>query len=190
MSFERATLTKVELKTALSRACRRPHKDVHKGKLVISPLAYNGPERETNLCISPFAFLDCTGSIHIGPWCMLGPRSRVYTHDHIHAGRSRTLLETQEELGVLWQDKFLGADVWIHDGAMVLYQVTRIPDGVVVGASAVLTKNPGPYEIWAGVPARKVGERTDDAVELSAKAEAEKRFLLPESLIRAAKPGF
>lgn len=31
--------------------------------------------------------------------------------------------------------------------------------GTVVGAGAVLTKSTGEYEIWAGVPARKVGER-------------------------------
>jgi acetyltransferase-like isoleucine patch superfamily enzyme len=73
----------------------------------------------------------------------------------------RPLLVVQEKFGVLWQDKCIGADVWIHDAAIVLYQVTRIPDGVVLGAGSVLTKNPGAYEIWAGAPARKVGQRTD-----------------------------
>ena len=33
---------------------------------------------------------------------------------------------------------------------MVLYQVTHIPDGMVLGAGSLLTRNPGPYEIWAG----------------------------------------
>jgi acetyltransferase-like isoleucine patch superfamily enzyme len=37
--------------------------------------------------------------------------------------------------------------------------VTKIPDGVVIAANAVLTKNPGIYEIWGGVPAKKIGER-------------------------------
>ncbi|MBW1750927.1 MAG: hypothetical protein JRJ37_09570 [Deltaproteobacteria bacterium] len=41
-----------------------------------------------------------------------------------------------------------------------MYQVTHIPNGVVIGAGSVLTKNPGPYEIWAGNPARKIGMRT------------------------------
>ena len=53
----------------------------------------------------------------------------------------------------------IGKDVWINDGAIVLCQVTEVPDGVFLGAGAILTKNPGPYEIWAGVPAQKIGER-------------------------------
>jgi len=69
--------------------------------------------------------------------------------------------------------------VWIHDGAMVLYQVTEIPDGVVVAAGAVLTKNPGPYEIWAGVPAKKIAERRPmDPGEVARALEQRKRFLL------------
>ncbi len=133
---------------------------MHKGKLIISPEAYQTPGRETNLAVSRFSLLDCTGSIHLGPWCQIGPRSRIYTHDHIHLGK-RPLLEVAQELGVLWQDKYIGADVWIHDGAIVLYQVTCIPDGVVLGAGSVLTKNPDPYEIWAGSPAKKIGIRTE-----------------------------
>lgn len=33
--------------------------------------------------------------------------------------------------------------------------------GTVVGANAVLTCSTGPNEIWAGVPARLVGRRSD-----------------------------
>jgi acetyltransferase-like isoleucine patch superfamily enzyme len=110
---------------------------------------------------------------------MFGARSRIYTHDHIHAGK-RPLLEIQETFGIVWQDKYIGADVWIHDNAMVLYQVTHIPDGVVLGAGSVLTKNPGVYEIWAGAPAKKVGERTDDGGAAIERILARERFLLPD----------
>lgn len=177
MGFESATMTKAQLEAALEKACRKPHREIHKGKLRIAPEAYMTPGRETNLCISPFAFLDMTGSIRVGAWCMFGARCRVYTHDHIHAGR-RPLLEIQEEHGVVWQDKEIGSDVWLHDGAMVLYQVARVPDGVVLGAGAVLTKEPGPYEIWAGVPAHKVGERSEDGEADIAGILARKAFRL------------
>ena len=151
-------MTAAQLKAAIAKARRYPHKKVHKGKLIISPRAYETPQKETNLVISPFSILDCTGSIHIGPWCNIGPRTRIYTHDTIHMGK-QPLFELEETFGVLWQDKYIGADVWIHDGAIVLYQVTQIPDGVVLGAGSVLTKNPGPYEIWGGNPAKKIGTR-------------------------------
>jgi len=155
-----ATMSKAQLKAAIAKAVRYPHKKVHKGKLVISPEAYPAPGRKTNLVISPFSILDCTGSIHLGPWCNIGPRTRIYTHDTIHMG-TRPLLELEETYGVLWQDKYIGTDVWIHDGSFVLYQATHLPDGFVLGAGSVLTKNPGPYEIWAGNPARKIGHRTN-----------------------------
>ena len=121
-----ATMSKAQLKAAIAKAVRYPHKKVRKGKLVISAEAYQAPGGKTNLVISPFSILDCTGSIHIGPWCNIGPRTRIYTHDTIHMG-TRPLLQLEEAYGVLWQDKYIGADVWIHDGSLVLYQVTHLP---------------------------------------------------------------
>ncbi len=179
MTFDRATLSKAQLDEALAQARRRPHGDIHKGQLIISPEAFETQGRETNVCISPFSIIDCTASIHVGPWCLIGARSRIYTHEHIHTGR-QPMLEVQEQHGILWQDKYIGSDVWINDGAVVLYQVTHIPDGVFLGAGAVLTKNPGPYEIWAGIPAQKIGSREEatdkDILELLSK----KRYTLPE----------
>ncbi len=158
MEFEAATQTADELRKVLKKVRRRPHANVHRGKLYISPEAFNTPGTDTNLCISRFSILDCTGNIHLGPWCMIGARSRIYTHDHLHQGK-KPLLAQQESFGVLWQDKYIGRDVWIHENVIILYQVTEVPDGVVIGAGAVLTKNPGPYEIWGGVPARKIADR-------------------------------
>ncbi len=178
MEFRPTTLSKSELQDALEQAVRYPHKHVHVGKLIFSPEIYTSPGRETNILISRFALIDCTGSIQIGPWCNIAARSRIYTHDHIHHGK-RPLLAMEEEHGVLWQDKYIGADVWIADGAMVLYQVTHIPDGVIVGAGAVLTTNPGPYEIWAGNPARKVGVRSDVDKESLQSRLRQERFRLP-----------
>jgi len=153
-----ATMTKAELSAAMEKAVRYPHKHIHKGRLIVSPEAYQNSGLETNLVISPFSLLDCTGSIRIGPWCNIGPRTRIYTHDTIHMGKQPLAL-LENDLGVLWQDKEIGRDVWIHDGSIVLYQASHLPDGFVLGAGSVLTKNPGAYEIWAGNPARKIGER-------------------------------
>jgi acetyltransferase-like isoleucine patch superfamily enzyme len=179
MGYSQATMSAAQLTAAVDKAVRHPHKHFHKGRLIISPKAYTTPGLETNLVISPFALLDCTGSIHIGPWCNIGARCRIYTHDTIHLGR-KPLAELESKYGVLWQDKYIGADVWIHDGAIVLYQVTHIPDGMILGAGSVLTKNPGPYEIWAGNPARKIGERKEmDETEVKLRLSGQ-RFRLSE----------
>jgi len=158
--LKQATQTWEQLQVALEKAVRYPHKHIHKGKLILTPEVFDSPGRGTNVVINSFALLDCTGSIEIGAWTCISPRARIYTHDHLHYGQE-PLFTLEEKYGVLWQDKRIGRDVWIHDSVMVLYQVTEIPDGVVVGGGSVLTKNPGPYEIWAGNPARKIGMRKE-----------------------------
>lgn len=162
MEFRPTTLTRAQLDSSLEVAVRLPHKHIHAGRLILAPEVFTTPGRETNVMISRFALIDCTGSIRVGPWCNIGARVRVYTHDHIHLGRE-PLLAVEEQHGVIWQDKWIGSDVWIHDGSLVLYQVTHIPDGVVIGAGSVLTRNPGAWEIWAGNPAKKIGERQEVA---------------------------
>ena len=39
-----------------------------------------------------------------------------------------------------------------------------IGDGAVVGAGSIVTKDVGPYEIWAGNPARFIRKRFDDEI--------------------------
>ena len=188
MCFECATLTANGLEKAIARVVRYPHGDVHKGNLVISEDVFSSPERETNLVISPYSFFDCTGSIHVGPWCNIGPRTRIYTHDHVHMGK-QPLSTIQEKFGVLWQDKYIGSDVWIHDGSLVLYQVTHIPDGVIIGGGSVLTRNPKPYEIWAGNPARKIGERTSTDSETIKRLVCREAFSLESMATNDMKEG-
>ncbi len=160
MRFQSASQTKLELETSLKVCRRRPHSNINKGKLLLSPEIFNTAGSETNVVISRFSILDNTGNIHIGAWCMIGARSRIYTHDHCHQGKE-PLLAIQEKHGIVWQDKYIGKDVWIHENAIVLYQAHILPDGFVLGAGSVLTKNPGAYEIWAGVPARKIADRKE-----------------------------
>lgn len=56
---------------------------------------------------------------------------------------------------------FIGNDVWIGTHSMIKSGVT-IADGAVIGMGAVVTTDVGPYEIWAGVPARFIRKRFDD----------------------------
>jgi len=151
-------MKKQVLVEVLKKVCYLPHPEAHKGRLILGKEIFEEEGRETNVFISPGAIIDLTGNVIIRAWTMIGAGTTIWTHDHYHGGRNKPLLELQEEKGVKWQDKKVGRDVWLH-GCTVLAQVTEIPDGVIVGASAVLTKNPGSYEIWAGNPAKKIGER-------------------------------
>lgn len=55
----------------------------------------------------------------------------------------------------------IGHYAFVGAGATVMAGVT-IGEGAVVGAGAVVTKSVPPWEIWAGVPAAKIGEREHD----------------------------
>jgi acetyltransferase-like isoleucine patch superfamily enzyme len=151
-------LTVESLIEVLKHVCYVPHSDIRVGRLHLRHEVFIADDRETNIIISPAARMDTTGDITIGPWTMIGDRTVIYTHDHFHDGRHKPLLLQQEERGVKWSNLTIGEDVWLH-GCTILQQVSEIPNGVIIGAGAVLTKNPGPYEIWAGNPAKKIGER-------------------------------
>lgn len=55
----------------------------------------------------------------------------------------------------------IGNDVWIGNRVMIKAGV-KIGDGAVVGMGSIVTKDIGPYEIWAGNPARLIRKRFDD----------------------------
>lgn len=61
------------------------------------------------------------------------------------------------------QKTVIGNDVWIGVNCLIKDGIT-IADGAIIGMGAVVTKNVGPYEIWAGVPARKIRTRFDQSV--------------------------
>jgi acetyltransferase-like isoleucine patch superfamily enzyme len=52
----------------------------------------------------------------------------------------------------------LEQDVWLGANAVVLKGV-KIARGAIIAAGAVVTTDVPQFEIWGGVPARKLGER-------------------------------
>ena len=91
--------------------------------------------------------------ITIGNDCLIASGSKFIDHDHaIHVSRK---IRGQ---GVVLSEISIGNDVWIAFNVIVLKGVA-IGEGAVIAAGAVVTKNVGPYEIWGGIPAKKIGMR-------------------------------
>ena len=57
----------------------------------------------------------------------------------------------------------IGNDVWIGYGAVIMPGIS-IGHGAVIGANAVVTKDVMPYEIVAGVPAKRIRKRFSDNI--------------------------
>lgn len=62
----------------------------------------------------------------------------------------------------LMEEVNIGDDVWVGYRSTILTGVT-IGRGAIVAAGSVVVKNVEPYDIVAGVPARRVGRRFTDA---------------------------
>ena len=57
----------------------------------------------------------------------------------------------------------IGDHVVLSTGSVVLGGpgITTVGTGTILAANAVLRQSTGDWEVWAGIPARKVGSRTD-----------------------------
>lgn len=56
----------------------------------------------------------------------------------------------------------IGNDVWIGSHCLIKAGIT-ISDGAVIGMGSVVTHDVGPFEIWAGNPAKFIRKRFDDS---------------------------
>ena len=94
--------------------------------------------------------------IEIGSDCLIASGCKFIDHDHeltVGAGPIHSL--SCPEAAITLEE-----DVWLGVNVVVLKGVT-IGQGAVVGAGAVVTKSVPAREIWAGIPARKIGQRSE-----------------------------
>lgn len=105
-----------------------------------------------NTIIGNDAMMDARNGIEIGDNVSLSMGVWIWTMEH-------------DPQSPLYEVK--GGPVRVEDYAWVSCRVTVLPDvtigkGAVVAAGSVVTRDVEPYSIVAGVPAKKVGERTRD----------------------------
>ena len=94
------------------------------------------------------------GKVTIGSKCLVGAGCRFIDHDH--GLELETPIGDQScEIGPIE----LKEDVWLGANVLILKGVT-IGQGAVVGAGAVVRSDVPAKEIWAGVPARKISDRS------------------------------
>ena len=131
----------------------------HGGEIIIGDYSYVGPNT------SIWSGL----KIWIGNRVLIGPNVCIFDTD-IHPLDSNDrhrqfvdIITVGQPSWVNLRDKevIIEDDVWIGTNAIICSGVT-IGQGAVVAAGSVVTKDVEPYSVVAGIPARKVSERTRD----------------------------
>jgi acetyltransferase-like isoleucine patch superfamily enzyme len=106
-----------------------------------------------NTNINTGVVLDGRGGLQIGAKVNISPEALILTAEH--DARS-------PDFGGVRSAVVIGDRAWISTRAMVL-PGSRVGEGAVVAAGAVVRGEVEPWSIVAGNPARKVGERPTDA---------------------------
>jgi acetyltransferase-like isoleucine patch superfamily enzyme len=94
--------------------------------------------------------------VEIGADCLIASGCKFIDHDH---GTSALDVPMNQQTSGAEAAIILEEDVWLGGNVVVLKGV-RIARGAIVAAAAVVTKDVGAFEIWGGIPARKIGLRT------------------------------
>ena len=93
-------------------------------------------------------------AVIIGNNTIIGANSYLLTNQHCFKSRDIPI----RDQGYDCKPLTVGEDVWVGANCVIMPGI-EIGRGAIIGAGSVLTKAVGSYEIWAGIPARKIRTR-------------------------------
>lgn len=104
-----------------------------------------------------YVIMEATHLIQIGDFTGIAEFTVIRDTDHaVHGTTEHWRYTPQISKPVIIGDNCLiGSRCYIGPGV-------TIGDGAVIAPGSVVTRDVGPYEIWAGYPARKVAHRTEN----------------------------
>lgn len=123
--------------------------------------------------LATFGLRHIAKDVKLGAWSYVGPGSIIYpkvsigrytflANDVLIIGGDHNFRNPDLPIPFAGREELLptniGEDVWIGARSIIMTGLA-IGDGAIVAAGAVVTKDIPPYEIWAGIPAKKIGMR-------------------------------
>jgi acetyltransferase-like isoleucine patch superfamily enzyme len=90
----------------------------------------------------------------IGANTIIGANCYLLTNQHRFTSREIPIRDQGYDSAPL----AIGEDVWIGANCVIMSGI-GIGKGAIIGAGSVVTKDVGAYEIWGGLPARKIKDR-------------------------------
>ncbi|WP_369255670.1 acyltransferase [Geodermatophilus amargosae] len=117
---------------------------------------FGGPDIEigAGAFVNRQCYFDVNAPIRIGEGAHVGPRVMFLTSEHDRDGRGVVPAVGARSVSV-------GRGAWIGAGACLLPGVT-VGEGAVVAAGAVVREAVPPFEVWGGVPAKRLSRPPKD----------------------------
>lgn len=123
----------------------------------------------TGCRINPTARIWAPWNLTLGDFVAIAEGVDLYSVARISIGSKTTISQrafictashdiTDLKRPLIYAPVILGQHVWVAAEAMI-HPGVSVSDGAVVAARSVLRKDPEPWTIWAGNPAKLVGER-------------------------------
>ena len=106
-----------------------------------------------NSAICAYSILNGGADIIIGKYCLISARVSINANEHEF--KKEKFIRKQgfiHKSVIIEDDVLVGVNVAINKGV-------KIKKGCIIGANSVITKDTEEYKIYAGVPAKKIGER-------------------------------
>lgn len=116
--------------------------------------------------VAVFSSLIGAGKIKLCDFCNISSRVSIYSSNDDYSGAHMTNpMVPREFTGVTHADVFVGRHAIIGSGTVVLPGVV-VEDGVAVGSLSLVKNTCEAFGIYTGVPARRIGDRKRDLLEL------------------------
>lgn len=120
------------------------------------------------VAIGKFSYINCNSCIEdcdIGSFCSIAsnvninpfmhPKNYISSHPFVF---NKIYGFVEENIRFDTKRVFIGNDVWIGLNVIIMGGCS-IGNGAIIAAGAVVTHDVPSYEIWGGVPAKKIGDR-------------------------------
>lgn len=156
--------TKLEGKNMIHRNCRIINSKIGYG-------TYIGWESEIlNTTIGRYSSIaprvkTIIGSHPLSPYVSIHPS---FYSTQAQAGFTYSKLDTYQEIKYIDKNNKvsieIGNDVWIGSDVKILEGI-NIGDGAVIATGAIITKDIPPYEVWGGIPAKKIKDRFAEEIK-------------------------
>ncbi len=129
-----------------------------------------------NIHVAVYASMIGRGRITLGDFSNVSSRVSIYSSSDDYSGNTMTNPTVPDDYKDAYHaDVLIGRHVIIGSGTVVL-PGSVLEDGVAIGALSLLRGQAAAFGIYAGIPARRVRERSRELLEV------EQRYLLDKGL--------